>query len=438
MKLTTESSFSPQDKTTDLKKPVKFSYKFLFKAFDANTGWLRDLSGFINEIQMYNEIDDSYFPITKIDFAFDKYTIANLYQRRKTVRYLLQIQISESDDTEELTSQSGELYSDILSQVELITMDFPQLDYVEEFYEEFINDEKNTNNLSDVPDQYLSLEFFKLSHVKSSNTLINRCYTGREAGIAALGILSLQADQSVMMQVPHNGKQYNHILIPPNNMNQSINHIQQKYQIYQNDITLYHDFWTTWLMDYEERDCPPPGNYIYSDYQDMTIEVVSETTAVPETEGVIRDDILKIRTINNPMVINVGDGNKQVSGQNFFMTTFNNEERVTIERFNSGQDSLIEKEVYLQNASAENMISGIKSRINTSDVQVEVYLSRCDFRIFTPERKVNIVVDSSNNTLDIPAGKYLIDKSVYAFKRVDFNASIFTLNTTLMLTRQKI
>lgn len=413
-------------------KLINYSYKISFMAYSPTTKWSLELNKYIYQLNIFNDFDNLFIPICAVDFIFNDKVLNQLDKNRETMQFILKFSI---------TSDDGKVSNEtICSPIKMSPLELPDFTVYE------ANAKRN-----DTPDTMMTIEFFKTEHLELISKITNKCYTDATIGGVLTSLLTMNKVKNAVVDTPDNSETYRNILIPPLNFNASVKYLDTKYKIFNSGMLLFHDYWSTWLLDYQFRECAIPKRYKYNNIEFINIEIVQENNPTTKEEGTYfgsEQNTVNIRTTKRPEIKNSRSVISQTSGSEVVMVNLDNDGHTTekISMMDSLKGSVssvinnipkVKTKFKVNYSSKKGISSSIRTDILKNSKNVELYLRNIDIRLLLPVTQLTIDLNADKKSVDISTDeKYLLNKTILKFYKITQESDIFEMNATLLCDLQ--
>lgn len=389
-----------------------FSYEVLISVIFEGADKPIDLTRHTVQILLVNQFDEDIMPYIECKMALPRDIMYKMQEGYRKAKFVLNLASIAKDGEDE-----DPLPHKILSSEVCTALDIDNSPISGE-------EEKDEGFVSDHP---ITLYLFSQDHLKMSKSLNNRVYkeTTIEKAIGCL-FTKQSGKRQVLMNTPDNTQTYEQIFIPPTNLKNSIEWLQQQYGIYKNGLRLFFGFDYTWLLDREtERDCHPKPYPDDGYWKTVHIEVIDQVEDRPHDNDGSWDDfeakLHRIRTSSQPVFEYAPTNNQELEGEHIQFASYSHQTQSEIDctdgKFgDTSNDPSKEKEKYYWNKMSHNFSSAeFMKRLKETRKVITLSLPNVNYEYLTLDRRFYLAF--SNPDSKKYEGDYRLSGLIVAFER---------------------
>ena len=299
---------------------------------------------------------------------------------------------------------------------------------------------KTTSNIKE-KDRAFVMDLVPKNALDNSQIMMNRSYSGISGGDALAIFGSNHFKLPVYMQIPHNTSIPSNVFVPPMRLNQAVQYMQDKYNIYRNGILFFNDINQTWIMDPKDR--------VDESSKFTTLILESMDPKIPESKanGTYKDENnIYIRSSVSPYMDNAANELVNTLGTVIKSVGSSQSSRFFNKIIETGIGVKNSKKIsYMLNSSSivDQASEFVRSQVN-SQSNVIFKATQYDIRDITLEKLYKLVLFRNDVNPD-GASTYNISELISSFDRVSTNANaagsasnIFTIKSSFVLQKEKI
>lgn len=364
----------------------KYYYDIDVHLINNDTNEIIDINN--NFIQLKNTYNykKNVFPITQIMLSLDLDLYSTIRNNDVMLRMSIKKKVLDSlTDEENVLSGEFYIYNELFS-----IIDKNKLEYIPE--------DENT----DIPSLTVNLTLFSMNHLKINKHVFNGNYLDcRLTEIVALMNGINQA--KLYIEKPNNQSRLEQVIIPPLNSVGMLNYLQKYYHLYQDDLRLFFDFDSYYIMNSNLSDRTPVER---GDYKNVIFDILSD----PQDKKVIPfdcgykaeyNDYYYIKTDNeNISIIDNTNIKEEIFGTNNIILSKDDNLNVTREDYTYDERLIDKTKVYLNklnNPNAENALNKIHKRkvaFKFSNLDIETFKCNKLFKCTMNNESYNLKVEN--------------------------------------------
>lgn len=381
--------------------------------------------GFVTQIVIEKDYDNSYFPVTSISLNIRPELYTRIVKEKETVKIRLSI-------IKNLYTKENQFikYEKLLNEVFCFFLDdaTPLLD------KDSIEDVHNTQgetSPSDYKNVY-TFYIFKEKELTSCKTIINDVLDGNMVDITAYIIQKIGLSK-ILMSPPDNTSTVENFLIPALNVIETFKYLEQKKGIYYKGLLLFFDYDCIYCIDknYKCTAWRPNEN------KQTFINIFRKKSDYNTTPGVYVDTSKKTSYIfsnsesvsieSTPIITNQLDGNDAI-----FITP--SENKKTTYKHDLPNRNGNNVKIYVSEDTNKFFTEAESVRLMESNCIVNVAFVDTDISALTPNKEFVIKFEESDVNKEY-GGKYRLSKYLAIFKK---EGNEFSLLSNCEFKRQSI
>ena len=392
-------------------------------------------SEYIEYITVEHDYVNNFYPILKLGVLVSQYLLEKIIQNRKTIKIKLKIS-NYVIGNDESSGIKYKFIDDIfIPMLEDITSNKDNDQNVENDNMNSVNSiNKPTRLFNSIP---LSFYMFKEKDIKISNPINNVIIEDANVLDSIAYLINNSQIDKLLLEKPHNNTIYNQLILPPNTIKKSIDHIQEYYGIYTNGVKFYMDFNMTYLISKDLYN--PPLEKDEPEKVIINIEKVNTAYTGRDRSFYNKDEkIFYINTFNSCQFKDRKATTNQIMGDN--ITVVNCEEiesnnpvfydpktkKFTINNSNIQKNPKGDKERVIINKNMTSMSNEqLLKEIEDTELEIMMSLTNIDIRFFNIHRKFTLNFLENNLSFKYN-GEYLLDKFAYTIKKMTPEKSSLT------------
>lgn len=333
---------------------VKYYYDIDVQLIDNESNDLLDLNDYFLNLGTLFNFKDHVFPVMEIQLSLDTY----LYNLIRTTNCSIRLTILKKEMST-LSDDINTINSSYYIQNEIFTIiDKNKMEAITMYSEH------------DIPSINVSLTLFSMNHLKINKYMFNSNYLNCRL-IDIVSLLNNINQAKILIERPINQKKYEQVLIPPMNVIEMINYIQENYSLYRNGVQLFFDFDTYYVINNNITSSTPVERF---DYRNVIFDILDgdDKRVVPYNCGYksTTSDYYYIKANNTDIrIVDNNEAKQEIFGTNNIIFNTDDDLNVTREYYNL-DGSLEKTKLYF---NPKNLLN-VETEIN------EVYKRKAIFK----------------------------------------------------------
>lgn len=380
----------------------KYYYDIDIRLIDNENNKIIDINKNFTNLGILFDFKKHVFPVIEVQLSLDTY----LYNLIRTSDCNIRLSILKKElDT--LNDYSNLVTSSLYMNNEIFTI----IDKTKLVY---INDEQE----HDIPSLNVTLTLFSMNHLKINKFMFNSNYLNcRPVDIVSLINNINQA--KILIERPINQRKYEQIIIPPMNIIEMINYIQNNYSLYKDDLLLFFDFNTYYVMNKVITGSTPKEKL---DYKNVIFDIVNEDDRlIPFNCGYrsMESDFYYVKANNNDLkILDNTETKSEIFGTNNIIFDVDDDLN-TIRNDKRFKDNPEKVKLYYNNKnllSVENDINNVykrKALFRFSNLDIETFKCNKIFKCTFNNKKFD----------------FRIEKLIFNFLKDKTDGNIFSTGT---------
>jgi len=404
----------------------KYLYNIRLRAIFKDDEFPTRLEADINDLTVYNFYEENVFPIVQIELFIDREMFKKIQLNADTIKFSLSVLKYQSDDTiAENSLANPTIYQSFIDDKILIPYD------IDRTILPLINKSENDQEERNDKQFPLILNCFLEEHVLLNKHLLS--YVTHKADIKSTILYALNKckAKNILFSEPDNNKLYEQILIPPLNLSNTIDYLQEVYGIYSSGLNLFFDMKYNYLInkDYKKNPPIPKGNI--NEFSKVLLMLMDTTENSLDDYGSFIDtenELYKIKLEDRSEFATQDTSIREIGGEaiKFLSRTKSNPnvQRIQDLRHNVSNDStlkvtnsdIIKENIVWNNYDNPYIESSYKSEMSRRMLKLRVPWEDIDLDLFTLNKRYEITFPSSEMR-SVYNGPYQLNSLVYKFNK---------------------
>jgi hypothetical protein len=401
-------------------KSTRFKYQVVLKYFLPEDKAPIDISRSMNDFTIHSYYEECVFPVFQIILYLNRATHQRIQLNASRVKFLLEIRKFDAKITNEADVKKE--YETSISNEVLIPFDIDRTPLP-----------ISTDAAAGNPNFPLQLDCFLERHLLMNKKLINCVAKDVSVKDLILYALNFGKAKNVIFTLPENEETYDQILIPPLNMTNTIEYLQEVYGIFKSGLLVFFDIKYSYILKRDALSPPTIESGAYQDFESIFFELYDLRTLGPDTEGNFEDKAKKcyrIKTSVGQIQLSLADtSSREIGGEDVSFSSRTIAERAT-KRIKSHHYSIenkgalaipitnakSSKEIHQWNNYANEFVEDAYGfELSSSQLQVQIPWRDLDPDLLTPNRRYNLIFHNDEYK-DILTGPYRLTSTILKFE----------------------
>ena len=375
----------------------------------------------INKITIIKDFDNNIFPILQIETILRPDEYFTITDNIKNVTVNLTLKSYKQDKNKPDNSKFlKKVISGTFKCIHEEVSPFLEGDLYEMYRDKEANEPNDENKL-------FVFNLFNKNHITRYRTIINDVLRNVTVADAIIYSCNKCGIDNGLIQQPDNKSNISQMLLPAANLLGMINYIHQYYGIYNNDLIMFQDYNTFYLMDKD-----PCKVWRPNEIKTVFINIADFINKDKLTVGTYVDGVNRIivNVVEGIKIFNRNIGMKETYADDLMIIT-NRDNNITHVKSNMKANGPPNTKILINHNNNKYLNNSLKHRLDENNFVLVLKLNEINYDYMLPNKKY--IINFSNTKINNKfGGIYRLSKIIYVFNKDGNN---FVLGAELELRK---